>query len=108
MNNFYRESYRSRFYLLGKGDGKMKCDSCGSETPPHYQHGLMTWICHTCKALGRIIEGVWCPDAGEPEMLAPDQEQATQPEESTEATAELAPDQTDGDPGKRKTKKLKP
>jgi hypothetical protein len=48
----------------------MRCDLCDSETPPHYQHGLMAWICHTCKALGRVIEGALCPDSVEPEMPA--------------------------------------
>ena len=37
----------------------MKCEACGSETPPLYQHhSLAAWICHTCKSLGRMIEGL--------------------------------------------------
>ncbi len=37
----------------------MKCEACGSETPPHYQqHSLAAIICHTCKSLGKFVQGL--------------------------------------------------
>jgi hypothetical protein len=105
----------------------MKCNICNSGIPPLYQHhSLPAWICHTCKALGRMIESAFSPDSVEPEMPAPeieapkpaeavqesvpaspsDQEPTVSTESEQAAATEPEPeaDQTDS---KRKTKKLK-
>src|SRR5271167_2477954 len=67
----------------------MKCDACGSETPPHYQHGLLAVICHTCKVLGRVVEAAFSHDSVEPEMPASEIE-AAKPAETVKQPA--APD----------------
>ena len=61
----------------------MKCNICESETPPLYQHqSLAAWICHTCKALGRMIESAFSPD-----LVQPAQEPASEQEAQIEAPA---------------------
>ena len=64
----------------------MKCSICQSETPPQYPHGITAFICHTCKALGRVIESAFSPDSVEPEMPASEIE-ATKTVEGVQGSA---------------------
>lgn len=88
----------------------MRCDACGSETPPHYEHALEAWICHTCKALGRIVEGAFCPDAVEPDKDGDDGKAEMPPIPTQDvAVSEALQENTQTPlPSKKKTTKLKP